>query len=148
MTPHSLGEIYSFGKTAKEWAKTWVKDKGLGDCGEAREIIPSGAALDAIFLIDETPGAINQVGTEKLVRKVFGIKMAYKDVQKEADWKKGPKTKTKVDYELWRRIDPSREEQEHAFVNRKVETELRSEMERDASMLKARAKLAEAQKSK
>ena len=100
MSPMSLGEIYSSGKNAKEWAKSWVKDAGLGDCDEAREIIPASAALDAIFLIDEIPGAINQVGTEKLVRKVFRIKMAYKDVKKEIDWKKGGKNKTKVDYDL------------------------------------------------
>ena len=147
MAPQSLGEVYSSGKTAKEWAKSWVKENGLGDCDEAREIIPAAAAIDAIFLVDQTEGAINQVGTEKLVRKIFGIKAAFKEVKKEGDWKKAGKNKVKIDYELWDRIDPTRKDQEHAFINRKVETELRTEMERDASMLKAKAKLAEAQKS-
>ena len=35
---------------------------------------------------------------------------------------------------------------ERIFINRKAETELRTEMEREASMLKAKGKLAEAQK--
>ena len=104
--------------------------------------------MDANFLIDETPGAINQVGTERLVRKIFGIKMALKDVKKEGDWIKGVKSKSKIDHELWRRIDPSREDQEHAFINRRVKTELRNQMERDAALLKAKAKLAEASKNK
>ena len=123
-----------------------MKEKELGNCEEAKEIVPTSAALDAIFLYDQVAGAINQVGTEKLVRKVMGIKAAFNNVMKESDWKKGPKQKSKVDYETWDRIDPGRKDQDHIFVNRKVETEVRSEMERDASLLKAKAKLAEAQK--
>ena len=83
----------------------------------------------------------------KLVRKVFGIRAAYKEVKKVADWKKtGKNSNSKIDYEAWRRTDPAKVDVEHIFVNRKVEDEKRSEMERDASMLKAKAKLAEAQK--
>ena len=37
-------------------------------------------------------------------------------------------------------------EEEHAFVNRKVEDEVRAEMDRDAALLKARAKLEERKK--
>ena len=38
------------------------------------------------------------------------------------------------------------QEDEHIFINRSVEDEQRSEMERDASWIKAKAKLAEANK--
>ena len=80
-------------------------------------------------------------------RKFLGIKFAFKDVQKEADWKKGAKGKSKVDYELWKRTDPAKEDVEHAFINRKAENEIRSEMEREAAMLKARQKLADQKKN-
>ena len=147
MAPHSLGETYATGKTAKEVAKAFVKEKELGDCDEAREIIPASAALDAIFLVDQVPGAINQVGTEQLVRKVFGIREAFANVKCAADWKKtGKKTASKIDYEQWQRVDPSKKDSEHIFVNRKVEDEQRAEMERDAQMIKAKSKLAEAGK--
>jgi hypothetical protein len=51
--------------------------------------------------------------------------------------------KSKVDMEMWRRTDPGLEDQEHIFVNRKVEDEMRGEMDREASMLKAKLKLSE-----
>ena len=80
------------------------------------------------------------------MRKVFGIRGAFKDVKKESDWKASGKSKSKIDYEMWDRIDPSRRDEEHVFVNCKVETELRTEMEREASMLKAKMKLTENKK--
>jgi hypothetical protein len=45
--------------------------------------------------------------------------------------------------EMWRRTDPGLEDQEHIFVNRKAEDEMRGEMDREASMLKAKLKLSE-----
>ena len=79
----------------------------------------------------------------------MGIKLAYKNVTKEADWKKGGGAKTwtsKVDKEIWRRTDPTIDDTDHYFVNRKAEDEVRAEMDRDAALLKAKAKLAERQK--
>ena len=103
--------------------------------------------MDAIFLVDQVPGAINQIGTEQLVRKIFGIRAAFRNVKSEADWKKtGKNPKSKVDYEGWRRVDPAMMDSEHIFLNRAVEDEQRTEMEREASMMKAKAKLAEAAK--
>ena len=81
-----------------------------------------------------------------LVRKMFGIRGAFRNVKKAADWKTGKGNNSKVDYEAWKRIDPGMQEDEHIFVNRRVEDEQRSEMERDASWIKAKAKLAEAGK--
>ena len=80
-----------------------------------------------------------------MARKVLGIRTAYKAVSKESDWKaKGAKGwKSKVDMEMWRRMDPELEDLDHVFVNRKAEDEMRGEMDREASMLKAKAKLSE-----
>jgi len=143
IAPQFLGEIYSKQKTAKQWAKDWVKDRQLGEHPEAREIIPACAAVDAIFLTDRMPGAINQVTTENLARKIMGIHTAFKDVWKESDWKKqsAKNWKTKIDREIWKRWDPHIEDSEHVFLNRKAENEVRTEMDRDAAMLKARNKL-------
>jgi hypothetical protein len=144
VSPQVLGEIYATG-TAKEWAKNWIKSKDLGDCDDARQVIPTCAALDSILLIDQVKDAINQVNTEKMARKVLGIRSAYKAVVRESDWKKGGAKvwKSKVDMETWKRTDPGLEDHEHIFVNRKAEDEMRGEMDREASMLKAKLKLSE-----
>ena len=146
VAPIFLGELYSLGKNLKVWAKEWLKEKQLGDCPEARDILGACSALDTLFLTDKVPGAINQVTTEKLARKVMGIRSAFKHVMKMGDWKRteGAKTWTsRVDREIWRRIDPQLEDTEHMFINRRAEDEMRGEMDRDAALLKAKAKLAE-----
>ena len=144
VAPQVLGEIYATG-TAKEWAKNWIKSRDLGDCDEARQVIPTCAALDSILLVDQVRDSINQVNTEKMARKVLGIRSAYKAVVKESDWKKGTAKvwKSKVDMEMWKRTDPGLEDHEHIFVNRRAEDEMRGEMDREASMLKAKLKLSE-----
>ena len=144
LSPMWLGEIYASGKTAKQWGKDWLALKGLGDSHEARDILPTLATVDTIFLHDKQPGAINMISTERLGRKGYGIITAFRDVKKREDWQKPSGQKswtTKVDYEGWRRVDPLYEDREHLFVNRKVEEEVRQEMDRDAAMLKAKNKL-------
>jgi hypothetical protein len=144
VSPQVLGEIYANG-TAKEWAKEWIKSKELSECDEARQVIPTCAALDSILLVDQVRDAINQVNTEKMARKVLGIRSAYKDVFTKSDWKGGRAAvwKSMVDMEAWKRTDPGLGDQEHIFMNRKAEDEMRGEMDREASMLKALSKLSE-----
>ena len=147
ITPEVMAEIYSEGKTAKAWAKQWLKDKELGECDQAREILPPAASMDALFLVDRVKGAINHVGTEKKARKIHGIKMAFDKVTKQADWKKGSSNaknwKSKIDEEMWSRYDPEKLDQTHVFINRKAEDEVRGEMEREANLMKAKNKLLE-----
>ena len=143
IAPQFLGELYAKGKEAKQWAKEWVNLKGLGECPEAREIIPACSAIDAIFLTDQAPGAINLVSTEKQARKIMGIQSGFKDVNSEKDWKHQSSKgwKSKVDKEIWKRIDPSIDDLEHVFINRKAENEMRLEMDRDVLLMKAKSKL-------
>lgn len=145
VAPTWLGEVYSSQKIGKELSKEWIKRRQLGDCAEARELISNLAALDHIFLHDRSRGAINQIGTEKLSRKGYGIVSAFGAVPNESDGNKtsnpGKNWKSNVDYEKWRRMDPMAEDKDHLFINRKVEDEIRSEMEREAQQLKARNKL-------
>ena len=143
-----LGEVFRSGLTPKQWAKNWIKDKSLGECDDARDLIPTMGALEAILLSDRQPDCINSVALEKLARRGYGICRAFQRVSVIGDWRK-PKDakswKTRVDYETWKRLDPSRlGDDDHLFVNRRVENEVREEMDRDAAMMKARAKLAEA----
>ena len=144
VSPQVLGEIYANG-TAKEWAKEWIKSKELSECDEARQVIPTCSALDSILLIDQVRDAINQVNTEKMARKVLGIRSAYKDVFTKSDWKGGRAAvwKSMVDMEAWKRTDPGLGDQEHIFMNRKAEDEMRRATDREASMLKTELKLSE-----
>ena len=67
----------------------------------------------------------------------------WRGVHPESDWSRpaGSKSwKSKVGYEAARRIDPSLLE-ETPFTIRPLQEEVRKELERDASLLKARQKL-------
>ena len=124
-----------------------MREKDLSSCQSAKDILPTMCAIDAFLMQDKTKNAINSVTLEKLGRKAFGIVKAFESVQKESDWKKtgGKDWKSKVDFESWKRIDPSREgEEEHVFVNRVMEDDMRGEMDREAAIAKARTRLAEA----
>ena len=149
IAPTWLGEIYGTGRTGRDWAKNWLRERDLGDCAEARELLPTMCAIDNIFLHDKLKGAINSISTEKVARKAYGIVSAFENVRRRADWQKpgGAKSWTsRVDYETWARIDPGKLS-DRPYVNRRVEDEIRGEMDRDAQLLKAKTKLAE-QKAK
>ena len=83
-----------------------------------------------MLLEDEVKDAINSVSFEKLCRKAYGIASAFREVEKQEDWRKptsAPKTwRSKVNHELWKRIDPARSGAEDAqFANRRLEDEVR-----------------------
>ena len=150
VAPAWLGQVYSTGKTGKQFAKDFVRDRQLGKCNEARELISVLAAIDALLLEDSQPDVINSVALERLAKKGYGIHQAYKDCEREEDWRKTDKKgHSKVNDELWRRLDPARAgKEDYAFVNRGLEEEIRAEVDRDASVLKAFSKLEERQKGK
>ena len=90
----------------------------------------------------------NTIALERLAKKGLGIVSGYRMVELKDHWRKpanGGKTwKSRVDEEMWRRIDPARGGvDEPQYNNRKLEDEIRSEVDRDASLLKAFAKLEE-----
>ena len=152
VAPSWLGEVYSTGVTGKEYAKTFVRDRQLGENGEARELIPVMTAIDTILLQDRKPGAINTIALEMLAKKGLGIVSAFRAVETKDHWRKpanGGKTwKSRVDEEMWRRIDPVRGGQDELqYSNRKLEEEIRGEVDRDAQMLKAFSKLEERRKA-
>lgn len=132
----------------KGFAKNFIRDRQLGDCAHARELIPLMCAIDALVLHDQSPGMINSVALERLVKRSFGIVSAFKSVERRDDWKKPAKASkgwmSKVNEELWRRIDPVRAGvDEMNFPNRKLEEEIRAEVDRDAAMLNVFSKFEE-----
>jgi len=139
-----LAEIYGSGKTAEEFGKELIANKGASESKSLREVLPNLRAIDTLMLIDREPGLLNRVSTERLCRRAMGIIQAWKAVECKADWSKpagAPKSwKSKVDPEAARRVDPELVESGH-FRIRAMEEEIRKELERDAGLLKARAKL-------
>ena len=101
-----------------------------------------------MLLEDREPGFINRVSAEYAARRVFGLQQAFRFCQRKEDWLKprgaGDKWKSKVDWEELDRIDPRAGEHMPAGY-RAVQTEIKNELERDTLLLKAKAKLREAQ---
>ena len=137
IAPKFLGEIYASG-TAKQWAKDWIREKSLGNCNEAREIIPTCATIDSFFLTDQVRGAINMASIENLARKVLGIKLAFAAVDKEADWKR-PKNvtdwKSAIDVEVRRRTDPHFDDKQLISESGKADEATQKERDEVGSML-------------
>ena len=153
MAPSCIAEMYKSGQSLKTTTKAFLKDRHIEDCAAAREMLPTAAAIDAIILQDQQPEAINSVVLEKLVRKWMGTKTAFAAVKTEKDWKRPGKDsknwKSLVDFESWKRIDPAKDAREEDIsIPRKVETEIRAEMDRDATLIKAKSKLQESEKDK
>ena len=145
-----MGEVCGTGLTAKKWAKQFIKEHGLDENDRARELIPTYGAVDTLILDDRDHNPINSVAFERLVRKGYGIVRAHRLCQKPENWRrpkadsKADKWVSKVDEEIWSRIDPIfAGKEDFTFVNKKVEDEVRTEMSREAEWMKARNKLAE-----
>ena len=111
------------------------------------ELIPTMAAADAMLFKDRPKGLINSIALEKLAKKALGIFKAYRLCKVRSDWEQPASQKSwtsKVDEELWRRIDPAVAGiHELEVTYRKAEDEIRQEMNREASIAKARTKLSE-----
>eukprot|EP00974_Lingulodinium_polyedra_P131825 11219223-Lingulodinium_polyedra.AAC.1 len=109
------------------------------------------AALDTLLFEDADADFINLIGVEKLAKKALGLYRAFEPVRKEADWKRPTGAaskgwKCRIDWEAQRRVDPVAAEADGTFRYRNVEDETRQEIEREANLLKARAKLEERRK--
>ena len=142
-----LAEVFSTGKTGEQWGRDNVRDHGLMECHPARELVAALSALDAMIMTDRERGLLNRVSVERLARKAYALTRAFRLCHVESDWrrpkgKEGNSWRTKIDWELARRIDSFLAED--AGVNiPSVDEEVRKEMDREASILKARAKLDE-----
>jgi hypothetical protein len=148
VAPALLAEAYQAGGTAEFYGREWLRARELTDCYTARDIVAGLAAIDTMMLVDRQAGLLNKVSVEKTCRKVYALMRAYRDIQTSADWKRpkggGANTwKTKVNWHEARMIDPGLTEARDVHMP-EVDEELRKEMDREASLLKARNKLYDA----
>ena len=100
--------------------------------------------LDRTLLLDKREGFINEVSTEYLCRRCWALECAFADCKVKSDWLKprnnAPKDwKSKVKWDEIKRLDPS-QVKNFFLLNREVEEEARGEIDRDAMLLKSRAK--------
>jgi hypothetical protein len=145
VAPLFMAEVFSTGKTGERWARDFVRDHGLAECHPARELVASLSALDTMIMTDREKGLLNRVSVERLARKAYALARAFRLCQTEADWRRpkgkdGNSWKTKIDWESARRIDPMLGD-DGLITIPSVDEEVRKEMDREASLLKARAKL-------
>jgi len=141
-----IADIVSNDKTLEAWSRDFLRDRELLDCHPARELIATCSAMDAMIMTDTEAGLLNKVGFERLARKAYGLVQAYKSVQNKNDWLKpksaNDKWRSKVDWNAARQYDPSfRTEGVPTVLG--AQEEVRKEQEREAALLKAKAKLAE-----
>ena len=87
------------------------------------------------------------LAAEKLAKKGRRIYKADRLCKVRSDWGKPANSKSwrsKIDEELWKRTDPRVAGLDDVeFINRSAEDEIRTEMDREASIANARTKLAE-----
>ena len=141
---HFLGEVLGTGKRCEAWAREFLGSKRAYESKATKELVPTMMALDSMIFVDANPDLVNTVAFERLSRKALAIVETWKNVEKKEDWSKpasAPKTwKSKVDYSVGKKIDPMLKDRPIIEI-RELEEEIRKETEREASLLKAKAKL-------
>ena len=93
---------------ARPCPNTFIKDKELDGCHTANEFLMLSMVLDR--WIRSVPNAINTEGVEIICRRLHGIRRAFGNVKRQADWKQprgqgGQKWKSKVNWELCDQYD-------------------------------------------
>ena len=147
LAPAYFAEVYKSGSTGENYAKEFRRAHGIVDCQATQEIESILANFDKMLLVDCEPGFINRVSTEYAARRAFGLQQAFKRCSRKDDWckpKNAPASwRSKVDWEELDRLDPRATEALPTSF-RAVENEMRSELERDALLIRAKGKLKEA----
>jgi len=150
IAPDLLADIYASGKRGKEYALDWLRIRNLMDCSSALGLIATLAAIDTLLLDDPIDNFINHIGVEKLSKKAYGLMTAYNNVKKETDWKRpsgNAKWTSRVDWNAAKRVDPDLKGEDSLLRVPQVEDEVRTEIDREAALIKAKAKLDERQRS-
>ena len=144
LAPAYLAECYRQGRNAEEVGREFLRSHGLEECTVAQELVSLLSGFDKMLLVDNEPGFINRVSTEYAARRAFGLQQAFRNCRRKEDWQK-PKNapqswRSKVDWQELRRLDP-RSAESLPVGMRHIENEIRGELERDALIMKAKAKL-------
>ena len=144
--PAYFAHVYGNAKKGSEYGLSFLKAHGLEDCYAAQEIVSILEFFDRLMFVDRVEGFINWPSSEYMLRRAYGLELAFGKCRNKHDWNRGtsaPKTwKSKVDWGAARQYDPSFR-LEGAPIVSGAEEEVRKEQEREAALLKARSKLAE-----
>ena len=87
ITPSYLAQVYRGGTTAVEYARRWLRDRGLMKCSPAQEMLSIMEAVDDAVLGREAD-VINTISFEKLARRAHGLERAFEGVHQETDWRR------------------------------------------------------------
>ena len=133
------------------WAERWLRDHGLSENNQARELKAWMKTLDSLLFGGEPlPNFVNQVCVERLGKKALGLMHAFKTCQSPDVWRRPPGKKdgskwtSKVDWEAAKRIDPELASQDTGFRMRHLEDEIRKELTREAMVKMAAVKSSKA----
>ena len=142
-----LSEVYQRSASGEAFAREMLRSKDATECHSGRELIATLGAIDTMLMHDRTPGLLNLTSTERLARKAYGLAKAFQPVKGKDCWsrpkgKEGGSWRSKLDWETARRFDPFLT-QEPGVTLMAADEEARKEIERDASILKAKNKLEE-----
>lgn len=88
--PKVLYLLYHNDRTAKEELKTWAKKKGLEKCHIYNELVLLGEVIDRMTRRKKyrVKKVINHPATEGICRRIYGYFLAFRDVEREADWRR------------------------------------------------------------
>jgi hypothetical protein len=145
LSPSYMAHVYQSGRRAEEHGRIFLRAHGLEDCALAQELISGLCTLDRLLLIDRKVGFINDVNTEYICRRCYGLERGFENCRVKSDWLK-PRNNppkdwvSKVDWDMVDRYDPS-SQKSSLLQSRAAEDEVRAEIDRDAQLLKARNKL-------
>ena len=123
--------------TGKQYAQRWVQPHQLQKNVPAMEMVSIMDAIDDM-VFGTLRGFLNQISTEKLVRRAYGLEKAFENVHREEDWRR-PDGKTswstKVKWGLCDRYDLRGHGLKPTSISH-VDEEARRSMERDAAFYK------------
>ena len=149
LAPEFLSKVYSVpGRTGVDYATIFLQEHGADTCNLAKGMVDAMSCIDNMLFIDRTPDLVNLISTEYLCRKAYGFELAFLACKEKSDWHKPAKAgagwTSKIDWEMWRRIDPGAQPDmlQGDFLTG-VKEEVKSEMSRDADLLKVKLKLSD-----
>jgi hypothetical protein len=123
---------------------TFVADHGMKNSVYGKELLRGAAHIDGLLYVDRIGGFINWVTTERMIRRLHGLMLCFRNVTKEEEWKR---TKTSpanfrplTDWKSCDLVDPSHLDGTQ-FRLEELEAEMQKERERSALILKAQSKI-------
>jgi len=87
VAPEYLVQIYSGGKSAVAYARTFLTDHYLWDCKAAKDGMMTGAMVLDYMLLYDGINVLMSAGAELCARKMYAIERTYEDCLHKDDWK-------------------------------------------------------------